>query len=113
MYKTDEPIVTLVERRANHFGWIAAILRMEDLVHSADAKIDISIKVFDDANPGYLNPQRLIGEYLELHGIASIFLNNKTGTSVTQDEQLDLVWLRSPQTSSTTFSTKVPDRLNR
>ncbi len=34
-----------------------------------------------DINPGYLNRQSLLGEHLELHGIASIIVNNKKGYS--------------------------------
>jgi len=34
-----------------------------------------------DINPGYLNRQSLLGEHRELHGIASIILNNKKGYS--------------------------------
>ncbi len=34
-----------------------------------------------DINPGYLNRQSLLGEHRELHGIVSIFENNKKGYS--------------------------------
>ncbi len=34
-----------------------------------------------DINPGYLNRQSLLGEHRELHGVASIILNNKKGYS--------------------------------
>lgn len=34
-----------------------------------------------DVNPGYLNRQSLLGEHRELHGIVSIFRNNKKGYS--------------------------------
>lgn len=34
-----------------------------------------------DINPGYLNRQSLLGEHRELHGIASIIVNSKTGYS--------------------------------
>ncbi len=32
-----------------------------------------------DIHPGYLNRQSLLGEHRELHGLVSIFMNNKTG----------------------------------
>ena len=34
-----------------------------------------------DVNPGYLNRQSLLGEHRELHGVVSIFRNNKKGYS--------------------------------
>ena len=34
-----------------------------------------------DIHPGYLNRQSLLGEHRELHGIVSIFINNKKGYS--------------------------------
>ena len=34
-----------------------------------------------DIHPGYLNRQSLLGEHRELHGIVSIFVNNKKGYS--------------------------------
>ncbi|MBF0200611.1 MAG: DUF1722 domain-containing protein [Desulfamplus sp.] len=34
-----------------------------------------------DVNPGYLNRQSLLGEHRELHGIVSIFLNDRKGYS--------------------------------
>ncbi len=35
-----------------------------------------------DINPGYLNRQSLLGEHRELHGIVSIYKNNKKGYSM-------------------------------
>ena len=34
-----------------------------------------------DINPGYLNRASLLGEHRELHGMVSIFINNKKGYS--------------------------------
>ena len=34
-----------------------------------------------DINPGYLNDQSLLGEHVELHGLFSVIINNKTGYS--------------------------------
>tara|TARA_Y100001960_G_C14714983_1_gene849139 strand:- start:110 stop:799 length:690 start_codon:yes stop_codon:yes gene_type:complete len=34
-----------------------------------------------DINPGYLNDKSLLGEHVELHGLASIIVNNKKGYS--------------------------------